>query len=102
MDVSHAIRPIARSASRTASRFRATGHHPGASPSAPAEACCEPACRRALVCLVTAVSSEDRSPVTVRGSAVIVAIRVWLPATPCRADPRTFTGTVILTVRGGR
>jgi hypothetical protein len=82
MDVSHAIRPIARSANRTASRFSAPGHHRGASPSAPAEGCDEPARRRALVCLVTAARSEVRSPETVLGSAVIVAIRVWLPATP--------------------
>ena len=38
IDVSHTIRPTARSANRTASLFSATGHQPGARSETPAEA----------------------------------------------------------------
>lgn len=100
IDVSHTIRPIARSANRTASLFSTTGHHRGARPSAPAEARWSCACLRAVVCLVTAASSEDRSPAAVRGSAVTVAIREWLPSAPRAPGGRAFTGTVMLTGRG--
>ena len=99
--VSHTSRPSARSAVRTASLFSTTGHQPGARPRGPALARWRPACRKAVVCLVTTASSADRSA-AVRGSAVTVAIRVWLPATPRRPGSRTSMGTVILIVPGGR
>jgi hypothetical protein len=101
MAVSHTTRPIARSANRTASRLSTTGHHRGARPSVPAPARAGRACRRAAVCLVTAASSEDRSPAAVSGAAMTVVIREWLPATAGTPGPRAFTGTVIAIVRGG-
>jgi hypothetical protein len=76
MQVSHTIRPIARSENWTASRLSPTGHHPGASPSGPAEARCLPARFRALACLDTAARSRGGSSAAVRGPTAIVAIRV--------------------------